>query len=184
MEKIVVVDKEGVIKKFSTKSNLSKKDIVAVELVITYLPESKRVVLFNRGESASDMHDRWSLESGKVILEDLSPIDAVGQKLSVQAYKNAAVRELMEELNYLVEAQALQRVDEFYMGEKHIYFTLLSLAIQTDDLRKLTPNQSELDQFKLFSLREFDENTELGDAIVHRKDQIRMYLQNVFEKSI
>ena len=184
MEKIVVVSREGIIQKFSTKKNLSRNDIVAVELVMTYLPESQRVVLFNRGESASDMQNHWSLESGKVIYDDLLPTDRIGQKLSVDAYKNAAVRELMEELSFPVETEVLQLVDEFYMDEKHIYFTLLSLAIQTDDLRKLTPNQSELDQYKLFSLKEFDENKDLGDAIVHRKDQIRSYLQNAFETTI
>lgn len=180
MEKIIVVDQNGIIQKFASKDKLGKHDIIAVELVMVYLPETKRVVLFNRGENASDMHNRWALESGKVIEKDMSREDKIGQKLSAQAYKNAAVREFIEELDYHISANTLQYIDEFYMEKKHIYFALLALPISPDDVSNFIFDQSELDQLGMFSLEEFYDNKNLGDAIMFRKNEICQYLQKIF----
>lgn len=180
MEQIIVVDENGVIRRFSSKKELSDGEIIAVELVLIYLPKEKKVVLLNRGQGASDMHNHWALKSGKVILNDLSESDRIGRELSLKAYKNAAVREFHEELDFHVSPDELQAVDNFYMAPKHIYFTLLSLALNEDAVKKLSPDQSEIDQIQLFGLQEFQSNPHLGDAIMFRKPQMVRYLQKVF----
>ncbi len=186
MEQIVIVDEKGIIKRFSSKKDLLEGEITAVELVVVYLPGEKKVVLFNRGHGASDMHNHWALEAGKVILEDLSESDgdSIGRKLSLCAYKNAAIRELNEELNFPVSPDDLQVIDEFYMVNKRIYFTLLSLALAEAEFKKLSPDQSEVDKIKRFTLEEFKNNPHLGDAIMFRKDKIIQYLQRVLGESV
>lgn len=182
MEQIVVVDNQGRIKRVSGGKRLAAGENTAVELVMVYLPRKKQVVLFNRGVGASDMHDRWALESGKVNVEDLRGTGQVriGAKLFPEAYKQAAIREFREEFNFDVQPEALEWVDEFHMPSKQIYFTLLALALEEEDLNRLSPNQSEVDLIGRFTLDEFEINEQLGDAIEFRKAAIIAYLQRVF----
>lgn len=182
MEQIVIVDDQGFVTRCSFSKELAIGENTAVELVIVYLPHSQQIVLFNRGDGASDMHDHWALQSGKVNTSDLCEPSGyiVGAKLPVCAYKNAARREFGEELNFPVEPEAFQYVDEFYMPDKQIYFTLLSLALEQRDLTKLVPNQFEVDNVKCFTREEFENNAYLGDAIVFHKQEIVRYLRQVF----
>ena len=180
MENIVIVDEKGFIKGFKRKKDLLPDDIVAVELVMVYIRDLCKVVLFNRGKGASDMRDHWALESGKVCSDDLDSLDYIGEKLSINAFRNAAVREFIEELDFKVLPDAFYNIASFYLEKKRIYFTLLSLSLEEEELPKLVPDQSEIDKLKLFTLEEFDKNKYLGDAIVFRKDKIIAYLQKIF----
>lgn len=181
MEQVVIVDNHGTVKRFSIDKILAQDENTAVELVAIYLQHRKQIVLFNRAAGASDMHDHWALESGKVNVEDLPDYDTViGTKLPLEAYKNAAIRELREELNFEVAPEAFEWIDEFLMESKHIYFNLLALALDEADLSKLSPNQSEVDKIRCFTLDEFASNPHLGDAIQFRKNEIIRYLQRMF----
>jgi hypothetical protein len=182
MEEIVIVDGKGYIKRFSTSKSLQPEENIAVELVMVYLPKEKQIVLFNRGSGASDMHDHWALEAGKVIVEDLCSEDGdcVGTKISLNAYRSSATREFNEELRFAIAPHKFEFVDEFHMPGKNLYFTLLSLAIEKEELDKLSPDQSEVDKVRCFTLNEFDNNPDLGDAIMFRKERIIQYLQEKF----
>src|SRR5947199_10708734 len=99
MEQYVIVDGNGHVRRFSARKELQAEENIAVELVMVYLPSQKQLVLFNRGSGASDMHDHWALEAGKVIVEDLCKEDGdcVGAKMSLNAYRSSATREFNEE---------------------------------------------------------------------------------------
>lgn len=184
MEQLVIVDEKGIVRKFSPSKQLGTGEATAVELVIVCLPHKKQIVLFNRASGASDMRDHWALVSGKVNVTDLTCAQetVLGTKLSLEAYRNAAVREFNEELAFRVSPDNLQLVDEFHMPSKQIYFTLFSLILDDSDLDKLLPNQTEVDRTKCFTLREFMDNGYLGDAIMFRKEGIIRYLQNLFRE--
>ena len=184
MEKIVIVDNNNHVIRFGIHTELKEGENLAVELVITYMPGKKQVLLFNRGEGASDMQNHWSLESGKVNSCDCSdPIEnLIGQPLPVAAYENAAVREFKEELNFIVSPGQLHLIDEFHMPGKHIFFRLFGLVLEPEDLAELVPNQSELDQIGKFTLQEFQNNEHLGDAIVFRKVEIVKFLREEFAR--
>ena len=184
MEKIVIVDNNNYVIRFDTNGELKEGENLAVELVITYMPREKQVLLFNRGEGASDMHNHWALESGKVNNSDYSdPIESlIGQPLPVAAYEKAAVREFKEELNFDVSPGQLHLIDSFHMPAKQIYFRMFGLILEPEDLNKLAPNQSELDKIGKFTLQAFQENKHLGDAIVFRKAEIVNFLQIEFAR--
>lgn len=183
MEQIVIVNNEGVVRRFSFGKDLVEGENRAVELIVVYLPAKKQIVLFNRGSGATDMHNHWALNSGKVNVEDIYGFNGtvVGSKLPLEAYKNAAVREFSEELNFRISSNQLEFIDEFHMPSKQIYFTMLSLALDEDKLYKLAPDQSEVDKMRCFSLEEFEINAHLGDAIKFRKAQIIDYLGQKFK---
>lgn len=181
-EKIVIVDKAGVIRKFAEKNELEFIDVTAVELVLIYLPTEHKVVLLNRGNGASDMHKRWAMHSGKITTNDLENGDGIGKKLTLKSYQNAAVREFKEELNFDLSTQRLKIIDQFYMEEKEkrLFFFLFALALDTDELKKLYPNLSEIENIRLFTLEELENNPHLGDAILFRKGKITCFLREKF----
>ncbi len=181
-EKIVIVDKEGVIRKFAEKSESDPTDVTAVELVLIYLPAEHKVVLLNRGNGASDMRRRWAMHSGKITTNDLENGDDIGKKLTLESYRNAAVREFKEELDFDLSAQRLKMIDQFYMEEKkkRLFFFLFALALDPDELKKLYPDLSEVDNIRLFTLEEFSNNQNLGDAIRFKKERITNFLREEF----
>ena len=65
MEQMVVVDENGIVRGFSTKQDLLEDHIIAVELVMMYLPREKRVVLLNRDQliPGDSCHVQFRLES-------------------------------------------------------------------------------------------------------------------------
>lgn len=181
MEEIAIVNSDGIVQCFSRETAITEEDVVAVELVLLYLPEEKEIVLLNRGNGASDMQAHWALESGKVNRFDLTSEDGVGKKLSLGAYRNAAIREFDEELNFTIPADRLKVVDEFYMKSKQLYFTLLALPLKKQDLARLYPDQCEIDRIRRFTLPELENNTYLGDALMYRKEAIVRFLQREFQ---
>lgn len=184
IEEFVIVDDDGYIKRFSSNKRLEAQENLAVELVIVYLRRQRQIVLFNRGSGASDMHDHWALEAGKICADDLfvSKEDKLDTRITLREYQRSATREFIEELDFSVNPQRFEFVEEFHMPEKQLFFALLSLSIEEDEVRKLSPDQSEVDRVKRFTLEEFQSNPDLGDAIVFRKDAIVQYLQNEFGK--
>ncbi|MCP4218285.1 MAG: NUDIX hydrolase, partial [bacterium] len=156
MEKIVVVDKDGGLKKYIEKRACEPGDISAVELTLIYLPSEKKVVLLNRGSGAGDMHSRWALHSGRVNCDDLTADDIIGKEISPEAFKNTAVREFKEELGFNLDPRKLEVIDRFYMGGdgKQLYFALFALPIDHHDFDKLYPDLSEVANVALFSLDE------------------------------
>lgn len=180
-ERIVIVNKQGVIRRYAEKKHLQKNDIVAVELVLICAPDQKKIALFYRGDGAGDMHDHWALESGKVTHSDLSPNDGdgIGKKLSLAAFTRAAVREIAEELDFAITADRLRFVHEFYMAEKRLFFTLLALSLGPEESSQLCPNQSEISRVRWFSLDELRHGERLGDALIYAMDTIESYLRQV-----
>jgi len=182
MEKLIVVDQTGLYRQVKLQNNLAAGDIVAVELVLMFIPAKKRLILLNRSTNASDMHNYWALESGKVRYEDLTEEDKIGHNLSDQTYINAAVRELKEELNFSVNSSRLRKIDQFHMPYKKLFFSLLSLPLDIQEVNLLLPDQYEIDRVREFSLDEFEQNVHLGDAICYRKDQIISFLRQQFRE--
>ncbi len=185
MEKIVMLNKEGIIQNYIEKNKIGSDEIFAAELVLIFIPDVRKVVLFNRGSGACDMHSRWALHSGKVNINDLNNGDEIGKKLSITAFKNAAIREFREELKYNISPNQLKLIDQFYMPEKDkkIFFTLFSLELTINEFKKLYPDFAEVDAIKLFTLGEFKKNQRLGDAIKFKKEKIMTFLtSNGFEQ--
>lgn len=180
MEEIVTVDNQGIMTGFKTKATIQPHENKAVELILVIIPENKTLILFNRGAGSSDMHNHWALQSGKVNRTDLADADRIGKKLSDTAFLNAAKREFIEELNFSISTNDLVAVEEFYMPSKRLYFRMFALPVAASRVHELTPDRSELDKVRQFTIDEFCRCDGLGDAILFRKDQIIQYLQNSF----
>lgn len=180
MEEIVTVDNQGILTGFKTKVTIQPHENKAVELILVIIPENKTLILFNRGAGSSDMHDHWALQSGKVNRTDLADTDRIGKRLSDMAFRNAAKREFIEELNFSLSPDDLVAVEAFYMPAKRLYFGMYALPISAKRFQELTPDQSELDQVSQFTIDEFRHCAGLGDAILFRKDRIIQYLQDTF----
>ncbi|MCG8571631.1 MAG: NUDIX hydrolase [Spirochaetes bacterium] len=120
----------------------------------------------------------WALHSGKVDQIDLIKEDTIGQSLSLESFKNTAVREFQEELNYQLTNNQLQLINQFYMTKKDrkLYFTLFALELTTLEVSHLHPDLTEIGNIQLFSLSEFKNLQNLGDAIQYKKDIIIQYL--------
>lgn len=182
MEKIAIVNCEGIIERFIKKDRVTSDDIMAVELVLVYLPLDGKVALFYRGSGASDMHNYWVLQSGKVILDDMVNGEKTGIKLPLVAYRNAVIREFKEELAFNISVNKLSIIDQFYMedGSKKLFFTLFSLELTNLEFKKMQPDFYELTKARLFTLEEFEKNERLGDAIKYKKDKIIDFLNKKF----
>lgn len=183
-ENIVIVDHNGRIKRCATVRDVASGENIAVGLVMVYIPETKQIALFNRGAGAADMHNHWSLQAGKVNGSDLPDgcEKSVGEKLPTDAVRNTASREFIEELNVAVQPSNFEFVQNFHMPQKRIFFTLMALGIRRNDVAKLRPDQSEVDDVQCFTIEQFRENADLGDAIVFRKEAIINFLEEKFRQ--
>jgi 8-oxo-dGTP pyrophosphatase MutT (NUDIX family) len=181
-EEYIFVDEAGLVRRVSDDKTRSPDDYMAVVLVLVFLPKEKQIVLFNRGTGASDMHDHWALTAGKMNATDFAqPLaEVTGKKLSLESVKNAAVREFMEELSISPEMDDLEKVIDFNIPEKGLYFTMLAWPIDESRFADFSPDGMEVDKIRRFSLGEFRANQHLGDAIVYRKESIVSFLNQKF----
>jgi 8-oxo-dGTP pyrophosphatase MutT (NUDIX family) len=179
MERVIVVDAKGKFERIIPKNETNANTIIAVELVLIILTDEKKVLLLNRGKGATDMQSKWALHSGKIIDKDLTIKDEFGKVLTIDANKNAAIREFKEELDFALNPERLEIITQFYMPEKDkkLYFTLFALDLKKNELEHMYPDFSEIEGTSLFTLDEFISNDRLGDAIKFKKNFIVEYLR-------
>jgi 8-oxo-dGTP pyrophosphatase MutT (NUDIX family) len=182
-EELIYVDNRGIVKRFSANGGQSTDAFLAVVLVLPYLQQQQRIVLFSRAAGAHDMQHHWALTAGKVNTADLAETRsaALGHKLSIATARNCAMRELMEELNIAVTAHRFDTVFDFVIPTKGIYYTLMAWPMTDREFDELSPDGVEVDEIRCFSLVELDSsNDRFGDAIRYGKQEILGFLHERF----
>jgi 8-oxo-dGTP pyrophosphatase MutT (NUDIX family) len=180
-ESVVLVDSKGVLRGCARRRSIPTTAVCAVALTLLYSPDRRVVVLLRRGKGATDMVGRWSLHAGKVRSTDLASADRIGSLLSLEAVRNAALRELSEELALTIHPQQLTPVDRYFMPhrEKSLFFALLSLPLSGRQLDTITPNPDEVADLGFFTPAQLFATSDLGDALVYRRERIIKHLSEV-----
>jgi len=150
--------------------------------VIVFSKKEKRILLVKRGKKAQDMKFVWALPSGKVNENDLSSNCKAGKRLTSISFRRAAVRELNEELNLKTSPRRLELIEKFTLekGAKKIFFAFFGLEIENSDICRIVLSDGEIEKYKFFSLGEFQNEKNLGDAISLRKEILLKFLQSRF----
>jgi 8-oxo-dGTP pyrophosphatase MutT (NUDIX family) len=181
-EKLIIVNDLGHVTRFSTREHCKPGEYIAVVLVLVFLPHHRQLILFKRAAGAGDMQDHWALMAGKLNSGDCFEAlgEVIGNPVSLQTARNAAIREFKEELNIEINGLALEKVKEFTLEEKGLHFSLLALAVNEKQAVGFLPNTSDIDAIRRFSIDELIAVANLGDAILCNKNDIISYLESKF----
>ena len=160
MEYLDILDEEGnKTGKKDTREIIHKNGLLHSEVAAFIYTDTGKIVLQKRKSNKKTYGGMWSITGGHV--------------LSGETNEDALIREIKEELNFEIKRDEItfvtkyksKKIKESIINNK--FFSMYNIKIRENQLNKIKIQEDEIEEVKLFSIKEIEKIIDRGDKQFH-----------------